>query len=327
MMINSSESERIKFLAGFDFLDICLLGETGTGKTRMARLIHELSPLSQKPFIAVNCAELSSTVIEAELFGYERGAFTGAFSAKTGKFEAAAGGTLFLDEIGELKPEMQAKLLKVVEEKHITRVGSNVQRPVKLRIIYATNRDLMVFREDLRYRIVAHTIQLEPLRERPDVIIPLAEQFIADFNLKSGRKISVSKNALLILESADWRGNVRELRTIIEKACLHTLLLTDQNETTGEKSPTAELTYEILLSFLPQNASFDLKVEKSPVINQSNNLPKANYKQKKKDFDREMVEMTLAKNNGNVSRTAVELNLSRNGLIKKLNRYKVKMDE
>ena len=324
---NFSETENIERLAGFDFLDVCLLGETGTGKTRAARLIHDLSPRSDKPFISVNCAELSPTVIEAELFGYEKGAFTGAVSSKTGKFEAAASGTLFLDEIGELETYMQAKLLKVVEEKHITRVGSTRERPVNLRIIYATNRDLSIFREDLRYRVAAHTIRLKPLRERPNDIIPLAQQFIADFNLKSGRKISVSKNALPVLKHADWRGNVRELRTFIEKACLDALLLTDLQNPVGEKSLTAELTSEILLSSLPQNELFDVKLEEMPTAKRSNIFNKVDYKQEKEEFDRQRVEKTLAKNNGNVSRAAIELKLSRYGLIKKLKRYKIETGE
>ena len=327
MQRNFCEAESIERLAGFDFLDVCLLGETGTGKTRAARLIHELSPRSDKPFISVNCAELSPTVIEAELFGYEKGAFTGAVSSKTGKFEAAAGGTLFLDEIGELETYMQAKLLKVVEEKHITRVGSTRERPVNLRIIYATNRDLSIFREDLRYRVAAHTIRLKPLRERPETIIPLAQQFIADFNLKSGRKISVSKNVLPVLKHADWRGNVRELRTFIEKACLDALLLADLHNPAGEKSLSAELTSEILLSSLPQNELYDVKPEELPGAKRSNNFNNADYRQEKEDFDRQRVEAALAKNNGNVSRTALELKLSRYGLIKKLKRYKIETGE
>ena len=182
-----SEAENIKIVARLDFLDVCLLGETGTGKTHAARLIHEFSPRRAKPFVAVNCAELSPSIIEAELFGYEKGAFTGAVSSKTGKFEAAAAGTLFLDEIGELSPNLQAKLLKVTEEKCVTRVGCNLLRPVDVRIIYATHCDLNVLREDLRYRIVAHTIHLKPLRERRDEILPLARLFLSEFNQKSGR--------------------------------------------------------------------------------------------------------------------------------------------
>ena len=320
------EADNIKAFARFDFLDVCLLGETGTGKTRAARLIHDLSPRSDKPFISVNCAELSPTVIEAELFGYEKGAFTGAISSKTGKFEAAAGGTLFLDEIGELETHLQAKLLKVVEEKHITRVGSTRERPLNLRIIYATNRDLSIFREDLRYRVAAHTIRLKPLRERPETIIPLAEQFIADFNRKSGRKISVNKNALPVLKHADWRGNVRELRTFIEKACLDALLLADLDNPAGEKTFAAELTSEILLSSLSQIESFDVKLNEMPALSRSNNINRPDYKREKVDFDRRSVEAALAKNKGNVSRTAIELGLSRYGLIKKIKRYKISVD-
>lgn len=326
-MLESKETEKLQNLARFDFIDVCLLGETGTGKTRAARLIHELSPRSNKPFIAVNCAELSPTVIEAELFGYEKGAFTGAVSSKTGKFEAAAGGTLFLDEIGELESYMQAKLLKAVDEKHITRVGSNVQRPVNLRIIYATNRDLGIFREDLRYRVVAHTIELKPLRKRPEEIIPLAEEFIRNFNLKSGCKIFVNNNVLSVLKKADWRGNVRELRTFIEKACLDALFIADLHNRKVEKSLSAVLTKEILLSFLPQNESFGEKPNELPDKINSNDSGKTDYRQEKEEFDRQKIEMALAKNNGNVSRTAVELHLSRNGLIKKINRYNIKVDD
>jgi transcriptional regulator with GAF, ATPase, and Fis domain len=327
MMRNFCEDEKLKFLARFDFLDVCLLGETGTGKTFTAQRIHDLSPRVGKPFIAVNCAELSASIIESELFGYEKGAFTGAVASKTGKFEAAAGGTLFLDEIGELGDNMQAKLLKVVEEKHITRVGSIVPRPVNLRIIYATHRDLDVFREDLRYRIAAHTIRLKPLRERPDVIIPLAHQFVRDFNLKSGRKISVSQNALRVLRGADWRGNVRELRTIIEKACLDTLLHADRDEKAHEKSPIAELTSDNLLCFLPQNEFSNGEIVRAKNSDQTTDLNSLDYKEEKKDFDRRLVKMTLAKNNGNVSRTAIELGLSRYGLIKKIKRFKIVFDK
>ena len=179
MMRNFCEIEKLSFLARFDFLDVCLLGETGTGKSHNARLIHELSPRAKQPFVAVNCAELSPSIIEAELFGYEKGAFTGAVSSRTGKFEAAAGGTLFFDEIGELPCNLQAKLLKVVEEKSITRVGGNRARQIDVRIIYATHRDLSVFREDFRYRIAGHTIHLKPLRERSDEIVPLARLFFS----------------------------------------------------------------------------------------------------------------------------------------------------
>ena len=155
MFGNYHDTENIPLLARFDFLDLCILGETGTGKSHTARLIHGLSPRKSKPFVAVNCAELTPSIIEAELFGYEKGAFTGALASKMGKFEAAEGGTLFLDEIGELPVNLQAKLLKVVEEKCVTRVGGNRVRELDVRIVYATHRDLLVLREDLRYRVAA----------------------------------------------------------------------------------------------------------------------------------------------------------------------------
>jgi len=319
-MKNFCETERIQKLAGFDFLDVCLLGETGTGKTHAARLIHELSPRAQKPFIAVSCAELSASIIEAELFGYEKGAFTGAVSSKTGKFEAAAGGTLFLDEIGELSSEMQAKLLKVVEEKQITRVRSIVARPVNLRIIYATNRDLGVFREDLRYRVAAHTIKMKPLRERLEEIMPLANQFIAEFSRKSGREITASRKVLQVLTKGNWRGNVRQLRSFIEKVCLDAILLADRHNPNGGEI-SVELTAEILLSNLPQHTIYFN--ERDDLIE----LKSTNYKQEVKDYDRQLVKRTLRKNNGNVSRTAIELGLSRYGLIKKIKRYKITDDE
>ena len=321
------QAENIRLLASFDFLDLCLLGETGTGKTHAARVIHELSPRRHKPFIAVNCAELSSSIIESELFGYEKGAFTGAVASKTGKFEAAAGCTLLLDEIGELSGEMQAKLLKVVEEKQITRLGSVVARPVNLRIIYATNRDLSVFREDLRYRVAAHTIRLKPLRERPEEIQSLAGRFIADFSLKCGREITANINALRVLERADWRGNVRELRSFIEKVCLDAIFLADWHSSRSENAPIVKLTAEILLSYLPQREFRLEKTERNAAESEPADPEAAYYRQEVKDYECQLIKRTLRKNNGNVSRTAIALGLSRYGLIKKIKRFKIVFDK
>ena len=327
MCRNLNQTDNFKLLAGYDFLDLYLLGETGTGKTHLARRIHNLSPRAKRPFIHVNCAELPPSIIEAELFGYEKGAFTGAISAKTGKFEAADGGTLFLDEIGELNSEMQAKLLKVVEEKYITRVGSSVPRPVNLRIIYATHRDLSVLRKDLRYRIAAHTIEIKPLRERPEEILKLAHTFIADFGSKSGRQIAANEKNLCLLKHAYWHGNIRELRTFLEKACLDALVRADRKSVSNGKPPVAEITGEILLSLLPRNETF-LKTEKfSSEKPETTNFATADYKQETKEFDRRLVIKTLEKNNRNVSRTAIELGLSRYGLIKKIKRYGIVLAE
>ena len=316
-MRNFCETEKLSFLARFDFLDVCLLGETGTGKSHTARLIHELSPRSLQPFVAVNCAELSPSIIEAELFGYEKGAFTGAFSSKEGKFESAAGGTLFLDEIGELPRNLQAKLLKVVEEKSITRVGGNRVRPVDMRIIYATNRDLSVFREDLRYRIAAHTIHLKPLRERLNEIVPLAKLFLSEFNQKSGRIIKARDETLKLLELSDWRGNVRELRSFVETICLSALFV----EGEAKSTETVELTYEFLLPRLsiaaqdPQKANFIMLLEKIPFF-----VPGEKMEVYLEKIENQLLKTALDAHNNNRTRAAKELGISRSGLIKKLKR-------
>lgn len=332
MFDNLSDSGNLELLARYDFLDLCLLGETGTGKTYAAELIHRLSPRKDKPFVAVNCAELSPLLIESELFGYEKGAFTGALSSKAGKFEAAAGGTLFLDEIGELAPDLQAKLLKVVEEKRVMRVGSSVPRPVDVRIIYATHRDLSVLREDLRYRVrAAHTVRLKPLRDRRGEIPQLARLFIADFSRKSMQKMAASEKVLHLLERDDWRGNVRELRSFVEKACLAALF--DGNR--QKDAATVELTAKLILSQLTKFRSADEASDSrqawenlapSPTIEIGLRLVAGgSYKQAVEEFDRDLIKKTLEENNQNVSRTAIKLGLSRNGLIKKIKRYGIKV--
>lgn len=311
------QTEQFQTLARFDFLDLCLLGETGTGKTFAAKLIHSLSPRFRQPFVAVNCAELSPSIIESELFGYEKGAFTGANASKAGKFEAAAGGTLFLDEIGELPQNLQAKLLKVVEEKSITRVGGTRPRRIDVRIIYATHRDLSVLREDLRYRIAAHTVYLKPLRERTDEIVTLAKIFLSEFSRRCGQMVSASDEALKILESFEWRGNVRELRSVIEKACLAAIFAT-QGEIQSKKS--VELTDEILLSQLSttgnkSNTSVFPQPERLPAFKSGDNM---------EDYlaaiETEILKKAMRENNNNQTHAARELGLSRGGLIKKLKR-------
>lgn len=312
------ETEKLKFLARFDFLDVCLLGETGTGKSHTARLIHELSPRTGQPFIEVNCAELTPSIIEAELFGYEKGAFTGAASSKEGKFEVAAGGTLFLDEIGELPRNLQAKLLKVVEEKCITRVGGNRSRRVDVRIVYATHRDLSVFREDLRYRIAAHTIRLKPLRERRDEIAPLARLFLSEFNRKSGRIIKANDETLKLLELSEWHGNVRELQSFIELICLSALFV--EGETPSNE--TIELTDEFLLSRLSistargqEGASFVMMSETIPLF-----VPGEKMEEYLERIETHLLKTALDEHNNNQTRAAKHLGISRSGLIKKLKR-------
>jgi len=338
MLNNFSQGENIQILAHYDFLDVCLLGETGTGKTRLAQLIHDSGPRKDKPFVAFNCAELAPALIESELFGYEKGAFTGALQAKTGKFEAADGGTIFLDEIGELASEMQAKLLKIVEEKRVVRVGSIVARPVNVRVICATHRDLSVLREDLRYRIAAHAIRLKPLRERRDEISHLARIFIKDFSRKSMQKVAADKKVLRLLEDAEWRGNVRELRAFVENACLAALSSGNRSNAQTEQNSTLELTADLIVSQLIRLREIEkTRVEFKTSETRSPLQPEigiglrlvaersGSYKQTVKEFDRDLIEKTLAENNQNVSRAAVKLGLSRYGLIKKLKRYGIKV--
>ena len=318
MLRNFCETESIQVLAGFDFLDLCLLGETGTGKKHTARLIQEFSPRSEKPFVAVNCAELTPSIIESELFGYEKGAFTGATASKEGKFEAAAGGTLFLDEIGELPANLQAKLLKVTEEKCITRVGGNRPRPVDVRIIYATHRNLDVLREDLRYRIAAHAIYLKPLRERKSEIVSLARLFVTQFSHRSRCVVNASDETLKLLETARWQGNIRELRSFIEKVCL-SALFSYKNENNREH--TVELTKELILSKLsatlvkPSNKNSSSTSENLGVFSPGENME--SYLRRIETY---LLINALDNHNNNQTRAAKELGISRTGLIKKLKR-------
>ncbi|MBL8540379.1 MAG: nif-specific transcriptional activator NifA, partial [Betaproteobacteria bacterium] len=203
---------------------VLLRGESGTGKEAIARAIHVLSTRKDAPFVKVNCAALSETLLESELFGHEKGAFTGAIGERKGRFEQAHGGTLFLDEIGDISPAFQAKLLRVLQEREFERVGGNRTLHVDLRLITATNRNLeeMVskgeFRADLYFRINVVCIVLPPLRERRDDIPLLAEHFLDRFNRDSGRKVSVAPGAMRILASCYWPGNVRELENCLERA-------------------------------------------------------------------------------------------------------------
>jgi two-component system, NtrC family, response regulator AtoC len=205
-------------------INVMLVGETGAGKEVMARLLHERSG-RQGPLVAINCAAFSEGLFESELFGHERGAFTGAHLAKPGQLEAADGGTVFLDEITELAAPLQAKLLRVIETRRVTRVGGLKERAIDVRFIAASNRDLEqavvqgVFRQDLYYRLCAVTLHIPPLRERVGEIPALATRFIADFARREKRpEPLLSPAALTLLEKHPWKGNVRELRNVIERA-------------------------------------------------------------------------------------------------------------
>jgi DNA-binding NtrC family response regulator len=213
---------------------VLITGESGTGKELVAKAIHEASPRVDNPFVVVNCSNIPSDLLESELFGHTKGAFTGAIAAKKGLFEVADTGTIFLDEIGDLRPETQVRLLRVIQEREFTPLGDTTPVNVDVRIIAATNVDLKdavkngTFREDLYYRLSVVPIELPALRERAEDVLPLAQHFIRKYNEENGRQISenLSPEVLSLLENYHFPGNVRELENIIERAVV--IALTDE---------------------------------------------------------------------------------------------------
>jgi len=206
---------------------VLILGETGTGKELIARAIHKRSPRSSRAFIRVNCGAIPSELIASELFGHEKGAFTGAIERRIGRFEAADGGTLFLDEVGDLPAEMQIMLLRVLQEREFERIGNTKPVQVDVRVLAATNRDLAAdvdegdFRRDLYYRLNVFPINVPPLRERSEDIPVLAEYLVERYAKKTGKKITaIDRLTLEMLENYDWPGNVRELQNVIERAVI-----------------------------------------------------------------------------------------------------------
>ncbi len=206
---------------------VLVTGETGTGKELIARLIHHWSPRADQAFVAVNCAALAETLLESELFGHEKGAFTGAVAQRRGRFELAHGGTLFLDEVGEMSPALQAKLLRVLQERTLERVGGSKTVTVDVRVIAATNRDLQqmvtekAFRDDLYYRLSVFPIALPPLRERPADILPLAEHILRQANRRLAKRLTgIADEAKGLLQAYAWPGNIRELQNVIERAVI-----------------------------------------------------------------------------------------------------------
>jgi len=206
---------------------VLLLGESGTGKELFARAVHHLSLRRDQPFVAINCAAIPEALIESELFGHERGSFTGATERRPGKFELANGGTVFLDEIGELPLAVQSKLLRAIEEKTVDRIGGRMTVPVDVRIVAATNRELRQaaeageFRRDLYFRLAVFPIEIPPLRTRGDDVALLARHFAAQFGKElRGREASLSDESLATLRTHSWPGNVRELENAIERACI-----------------------------------------------------------------------------------------------------------
>ncbi len=251
---------------------VLVTGESGTGKELVARAIHDLSPRAEKPFISINCGAFTETLLESELFGYVKGAFTGANTNRKGLFEAANKGTIFLDEIGEMSPAMQVKLLRVLQERKVRAVGAHDELPVDARVIAATNRDLKAmadegtFREDLFYRVSVIPISLPPLRDRSEDIPELTEHFIQKFCGQTGKNLSITDRAMQMLENYAWHGNVRELEHTIERAVAL--------EPTGEIQP--ERLPEHITDYNPTRikAEFDLPDEGINFFTHLGNLEK-----------------------------------------------------
>jgi two-component system response regulator AtoC len=296
-------------------LAILILGDTGAGKEVAAEWVHRASARPAAAFLKTNCAGLAESVIESELFGHEKGAFTGAVSARQGLFEAADGGTLFLDEVAELTPRTQAKLLRVLECGEIVRVGATTPRRVNVRFIAATHRDLerMVatgqFRQDLFFRLNGLTVRLPPLRERPSEILPLARLFVERTTAKLGRiPLPLSDGAIDALLRHKWPGNVRELKHVIERAvvmCRSTML---SAEHLGLTPPRCPIEVEPLR---PENDGGDSRVARSDIRNQV------------RVFEKERILAVLAQTRGNQTMAARLLGVSRRTLTNKLNLYRI----
>jgi DNA-binding NtrC family response regulator len=288
---------------------VLLLGESGTGKELFSRAVHHLSNRRDKPFVAINCAAIPETLIENELFGHERGAFTGATDRRQGKFELASGGTVFLDEIGELPLGVQGKLLRAIEEKVVDRIGGRAPIAVDVRVVAATNKDLKaavengLFRGDLFFRLAVFPLEIPPLRERGEDVVLLSRHFASQIGIElRGREATLSEASISALRQYAWPGNVRELENAIERACI----LTD----TMRLEPK-----ELGLSFSDQQESqalhdLDLTGTLSDVSHRA-----LRFVEKKK------IQRALQANDGNKSRTAEDLGISYKTLLIKIKDY------
>ena len=302
---------------------VLVTGESGTGKELVARALHESSSRRDGPFIKVNCAAIPKDLMEAELFGYERGAFTGAVASKPGRFELASGGTLFLDEIGELPVDMQVKLLRVLQESEFERVGGIKTIKVDVRLVAATNRDLKreivngAFREDLFYRLNVVPIALPALRERRSDITLLVGHFVSKFNARLRKSIQgVDEAATERLTAYAWPGNIRELENVIERAVLFadgtTITINDLSE---EVRGTAASRGEVGAASRISSPSMDLaaKAVEEPPVAGSDGL-KEQVKAAMNRLERDLIERALHQTQGNVTHAARLLKISRKGL-------------
>lgn len=296
--------ETIRKLATSD-ANILLVGESGTGKELAARAIHKASRRCHRPFVPIDCAAMPENLLESEMFGYERGAFTGAVGSKRGLLETAADGTAFMDEIGELPLTMQSKLLRVLQDHQFRRVGGTELLRTDFRLIAATNRNLreMVkagsFREDLYYRLNVVTIELPPLRDRPSAIAPLARHFVRHFVEKTGKEVRISNAAMMIMERYHWPGNVRELMNVLERA----VSLTEFNQITPLDLPLTIL--ESVKGTVPSNEE-SFRAAKRRVI---------------EEFESRYLSEVLSETAGNVSEAARRCGMQRSAFQRLMAKY------
>ena len=287
---------------------ILIMGENGTGKELVARSIHHLSLRSHKDIVEVNCAAIPEELIESELFGHEKGAFTGATEKKRGKFDLAHEGTIFLDEVADMSLKAQAKILRILQEKKFERVGGNKLIDLDVRVLAATNKDLEEemkegrFRQDLFYRLHVIPLVVPPLRDRKEDVKPLAERFLLDFTIREGLEPKkLTDDALALLMKHDWPGNVRELKNIIERL----IILTPSNEITAKDIPLLNIKEERDMASGTESVMVD------------------SLKDAKMDFERQFIIKKLDENEGNISKTAEAIGLERSHLHKKLKSLKV----
>jgi two-component system, NtrC family, nitrogen regulation response regulator NtrX len=306
---------------------VLITGENGTGKELVAHSIHAMSNRFNKPFVEVNCAAIPEELIESELFGHEKGAFTGAVQLKRGKFDLANGGTLFLDEIGDMSLKTQAKILRILQEQKFERVGGTETIPVDVRIVAATNKDLKSeiqknhFREDLYYRLNVIRFTVLPLRERKEDIRPLAEHFLKEFSVTHGKTArELTKEAVDVLLTYPWPGNVRELKNLIERI----VILTDEDQNGKPISAAA------LLNHLRDEADgllLNRALEQETSAHAAVAATAKNLKDARHEFEKEFILKTLKECEWNVSKTALILGVERSHLHRKIKSYGIDAKE
>ncbi|MDJ0757779.1 MAG: sigma-54 dependent transcriptional regulator [Woeseiaceae bacterium] len=317
---NSADMQAIRKLAeqvAPSMATVLITGESGTGKEVVARQIHDLSG-RKGPFVAINCGAIPDHLLESELFGHERGAFTGAASARAGRFELARGGTFFLDEIGDMPAAMQVKLLRVLEERVVERVGGTKSIPVDVRVIAATHRDLPSriamgkFREDLFYRLSVFPIEISPLRDRPEDIVSLCAEFIQRVRQEQEVDLFISDRAMQRLEAYAWPGNVRELANLVERLAVMK---------PGGIVDEPDLPWPIVES--PSEPNSDVEVLSSSLVSTSPSLPESGLDLKAYlgNLERDMIESALNEAGGVVQGAAEKLGIGRTTLVEKIRRY------